>query len=293
MFQGVTSLGGTERIRYYDQRYRELWDQYTRLCSRIDAGNTELLAEAKRLKVQVRAARKTLKRAARLLRQCQSKSDRSHISTTKNGIARKSNFVTKASRVGLAPSWTTVAGGAAGTAFAATSWGLVQVLGHTSTGTAIAGLHGAAAWNGGWAWFGGGSLASGGGGIAAGHMVLPGIGTAVAVAVSSYLSHKEANKLAAACDEIEQANDKNQKALATLNTQTRALQNLARKVCLEHRALADNVDEIYRRTLPLGLLSHLIRLIVALFTGNYFKAHEYRSIEQLEFAVQSFMEAFV
>lgn len=36
---------------------------------------------------------------------------------------------------------------------------------------------------------------TGGGGMALGHFVLPGIGTAVAVAVSSTLSHREANRI--------------------------------------------------------------------------------------------------
>jgi hypothetical protein len=192
----------------------------------------------------------------------------------------------------LDPTLTTIAGAAAGTAFAASSWGIVQVLGHASTGTAMAGLHGISAWHAGWAWFGGGSLATGGGGMAAGHLVLPGIGTAVAVAVSSYLSHSEANKLASACEEVDTTNDKNRKALTALNAQTQTLRNLQNKVALEHRALADHVDQIYRRILPLGLFSHLVRLIIAFFTGRYFKPHEYSLTQQLESAVHSFMDAF-
>jgi len=63
----------------------------------------------------------------------------------------------------------------------------------------MAPLHGAAAANAGWAWLGGGALAAGGGGMALGHLILPGIGTAVAVTASSVLSHREAFVTSLAC----------------------------------------------------------------------------------------------
>lgn len=85
----------------------------------------------------------------------------------------------------------------------------------------MAALHGIAASNAGWAWFGGGSVAAGCGGIAASHLVLPVIGTAATVAVSFYLSHTEANKLAAECEEVKSANVKNEKALGTSGEQAR------------------------------------------------------------------------
>ena len=50
----------------------------------------------------------------------------------------------------------TATGAGAGTATAAGLWGAAQLLGHASTGTAMATLHGAAASNAGWALFGGG-----------------------------------------------------------------------------------------------------------------------------------------
>ncbi len=128
--------------------------------------------------------------------------------------------------------------------------------------------------------------------MAAGHLVLPGIATVVAVVVTSYFSHSEANQIASRCEEVEAVNDKNQKALFVLHTQTRLVQKLQDKVALEHRALAEHVDEIYNRIHPYGIWSHLTRLIIAFFTGNYFKPHEYRLVQQLETAVYNFMDAF-
>jgi hypothetical protein len=195
--QCVTSLGGTELIRCQEERRAELIREYEVIRSRIGEQNTVLIAEIREIKKQVRIARRKLKRAARLLRHFNLEVGRSKGPTSGTDLLRKSQTLTprKASQSRIDPDLATLAGAAAGTAVAATSWGVVQIVGHAATGTAMIGLHGAAAANAGWAWFGGGSLAAGGGGVAAGHLVLPGIGTAIAVAVSSVVSYNEANKL--------------------------------------------------------------------------------------------------
>lgn len=71
-------------------------------------------------------------------------------------------------------------GAATGALASAATLGLVATLGTASTGTAIAGLSGAAATNATLAWIGGGSLAAGGGGVAAGSAIMTG-GVAVIV----------------------------------------------------------------------------------------------------------------
>ncbi len=77
-----------------------------------------------------------------------------------------------------------VAAGAAG-GYGATT--LATSLGVASTGTAISGLSGAAAWNATLAWLGGGSLAAGGGGMALGTLVLGGITVGPALAVAGFV----------------------------------------------------------------------------------------------------------
>lgn len=64
---------------------------------------------------------------------------------------------------------------------------LVGLFGTASTGTAIGGLSGAAAWNATLAWLGGGSLATGGGGMALGSIVLGGIAIAPALMVGGFV----------------------------------------------------------------------------------------------------------
>ncbi|WP_310410038.1 hypothetical protein [Chamaesiphon sp. OTE_8_metabat_110] len=64
---------------------------------------------------------------------------------------------------------------------------LVGLFGTASTGTAIGGLSGAAAWNATLAWLGGGSLATGGGGMALGSIVLGGIAIAPALMMGGFV----------------------------------------------------------------------------------------------------------
>jgi hypothetical protein len=84
-----------------------------------------------------------------------------------------------------------VAGGlkAAGAAYAAGQGtvALVGLFGTASTGAAIGGLSGAAAWNATLAWLGGGSLAAGGGGMALGTLVLGGIAVGPALMIGGFV----------------------------------------------------------------------------------------------------------
>lgn len=85
---------------------------------------------------------------------------------------------------------------AAGAAVAAGqgALGMIGLFGTASTGTAIAGLSGAAAWNATLAWLGGGSLVAGGGGMAVGTLVLGGIMVGPALAVGGFMLAGEGEK---------------------------------------------------------------------------------------------------
>lgn len=74
-----------------------------------------------------------------------------------------------------------------GAAASQTATGLATSVGVASTGAAISGLSGAAAWNATLAWLGGGSLAAGGGGMALGTVVLGGITVGPALAVGGFV----------------------------------------------------------------------------------------------------------
>ncbi|XFA73200.1 hypothetical protein RYO59_001438 [Thermosynechococcaceae cyanobacterium Okahandja] len=71
---------------------------------------------------------------------------------------------------------------------------LVGLFGTASTGAAIGGLSGAAAWNATLAWLGGGSLAAGGGGMALGTLVLGGIAVGPALMIGGFVLGGEGEK---------------------------------------------------------------------------------------------------
>lgn len=83
--------------------------------------------------------------------------------------------------------------GAAGAA-GQSAIGMAALFGTASTGTAIGGLSGAAAWNATLAWLGGGSLAAGGGGMALGTMVLGGIAVGPALAIGGFALASQGEK---------------------------------------------------------------------------------------------------
>ncbi|WP_066424353.1 hypothetical protein [Anabaena sp. 4-3] len=89
-------------------------------------------------------------------------------------------------------------GGAKAIGAAAAGYGgamsLATSVGVASTGAAISGLSGAAAWNATLAWLGGGSLAAGGGGMALGSIVLGGITVGPAVLIGGFVLAGEGEK---------------------------------------------------------------------------------------------------
>lgn len=82
----------------------------------------------------------------------------------------------------------------AGAVVGVAAYGGAMMLGHASTGTAIAALHGAAAKNALLAWFGGGAKAAGGLGMAGGKLVLGGVIAAPIFAVAGLIMDAKAKE---------------------------------------------------------------------------------------------------
>jgi hypothetical protein len=291
----VTSLGGTYRMRNQASRYTQLRETYDRLQNQIAEVNADLLAAVVAVKNRVRISTRHLRSAASILRPFGIgaahglngvKEQRSLVQTASVASATQGDFRTMNTNV------PTGVGAGAGVGVAVGSWGAVQVIGHASTGAAMAGLHGAAAANAGWAWFGGGSLATGGGGMTAGHFVLPGIGTALALAISSTISHREANRISKYCDELEGVNQKNSSALAKVRSDLSSVKGLEAKLRSEDRLLYEALKAAKRKVRRFGLLSHVWRLIRYWVKGYYYTREEFSLVAKLDAAVLRFVSAF-
>jgi hypothetical protein len=295
--QDVTSLGGTYWLRKQISRLETLRGTYERIHGEISKGNARLISVIRILEQQVQISDKRLRIAERILNPLRrdvildtpSKNSLRRPSPSQQSPTLISQHVTKTTLDAIAPS---LIGGGVGAATSVGAWGAVQVLAHASTGTAMAGLHGAAAANAGWAWFGGGSLAAHGGGMALGHVLLPGIGTAVAVGVSATLSYRDANRIGKDCETIEQANVQNSGALSKLNCDLTAVDKLRIKLEDEDDLLAIAITQTRKRLFRCGYLSHLWRLIRFWIRGYYYTPEEFPSIEYLDAAVLRFISSF-
>lgn len=128
-----------------------------------------------------------------------------------------------------------VAGAAAGQA----ATGLATSVGVASTGAAISGLSGAAAWNATLAWLGGGSLAAGGGGMALGTVVLGGITVGPALAVGGFVIAGKGEK---ALTEARAYEARINTEIAKLETAKAFLQQVRRRID-ELSAVVENLNK--------------------------------------------------
>jgi len=282
------------RIRNLTEKQRELLDTYQRICVSIDTENGELQRAVAKLKGRVRRSAAVLRRAGKMLDPLGKGQKVLKSSGYLHADGRDTALVSSRN-----PSYSTskelaiiVGGVTVGTGTAIAGWGAVQVLAHASTGTAMATLHGAAAANAGWAWFGGGALAAGGGGMAVGHLVLPGIGTAVAITFTSVVSHLDANRLAEQCEEIEKRNSTNAKTLATLESKSAKVRGWERLVEGEHYFLNEATKRARRRLFPLGVLSHIWRVLRTWFGCEYYLPAELLCVDSLDSAVMRSLDKF-
>jgi hypothetical protein len=117
---------------------------------------------------------------------------------------------------------------------------LATSVGVASTGAAISGLSGAAAWNATLAWLGGGSLAAGGGGMALGSIVLGGITVGPAVLIGGFVLAGEGEKALTKAREYEaEANI----AIAKIEAAKDFMQQVQRRI-KELRDLVDSLNNL-------------------------------------------------
>jgi len=293
--QDVTSLGGTARLRDWTGRRLELMVIYDRLQVTISERNKTLTQAVIALRRQVKKSTIDLRKASRVLDPLKQwrQGAPSHGALPAAGLLQHRGALARsAGTTSSSEIMYSATGIAAGTAVAGGSWAAVQVAAHASTGAAMAALHGAAASNAGWAWFGGGSLATGGGGMALGHFVLPGVGLAVAVGVSSALSHIEANRVKELCGELSKANESNKAAVARIDADLRRVTAWSKKLEYEGQDLSDAVRRARRMLFRFGLLSHIFRIIRFGTRGEYYTSEEMLVVDRLAVRVDSFLTAF-
>ena len=217
----VLTLGGTSRVRQWNEKLRAALEQNQDVVSQIGSKKNDLQQAILRLGALTRRACGFLHRSRRLLRPLvrtkrpfiQIAPSDSFTSLTAHPMEQRiDNFYTTGALALGAGTGTTAALGA---------WTIVSSLGAASTGTAIAGLQGAASANAITAWFGGGALKAGGLGMAGGTVVLTGVVVVPLVGISAYLTHRHANELKGREQEVRSAIKKNTAIYAEIRTGVR------------------------------------------------------------------------
>jgi hypothetical protein len=183
-------------------------------------------------------------------------------------------------------------GAGVGTTAAIAAWSGVQMFGFSSTGTAIGGLHGAAAMKAGWALFGGGSLATGGGGIALGQIVLPGLGLIIGAAAAAIFSHQKANKVEDMLVNLRQANAKNGLVIRQNEQLVDKLERAEKFYDQQDQLLGSSVQDAQESLFRFGWFSKFLKCLRYLFTGRYYSVADEAVLARLNEAVWRFMDNF-
>lgn len=292
----VVTIGGSEVTEAQKRRHQQVAAQYNRLRDEITQHDSDFRAVKASIEKQVRTATRKLRQAVRILHPVGRGRVRptcaSATATSGNALMVKSTSVPAARTPATYSGIPALIGAGVGAGSSVALWSTVQALGHASTGTFMGGIYGAAASNAGWAWFGGGSLATGGGGMAAGHLLLPGLGSAIAVAVSTTLSYREASRIAKLCREIESVNAQNALALTKWQSDLGTIRALETKLRREGDLLAEEIRVARKSFLRFGLFSHIGRLLRYWIRGYYYTANEQPVLERLDRVAARFVETF-
>jgi len=291
----VVSLGGTYFLRKEKERYEKLYATYEHLQMKMRILQMSLDEVFADIREHVKASTRSLKLASKIL--CPLGATQSSLEDVgpdgkAQGLTVRSVYGLSLRSGDLVGVEAVAVGALSGSVTSLAMWGAVQTMASASTGAAMAGLHGAAAANAGWAWFGGGSLATGGGGMALGHLALPGIGVAIAVGVTAVSAYSDASKVSDACDELEVVNKKNEAALVTANQSLKDAGVLSERLQRERRVLDDILYVTKRKVRRWGWFSHIWRLLRYRFCGYYYSQEEYAHVSRLGLAVDAFLKQF-
>jgi len=176
-------------------------------------------------------------------------------------------------------------GAAAGASTAIGAWALAGTFASASTGTALAGLTGAAAQSATLAWFGGGSIATGGLGVAGGVATLSAIVALPGLAVMAAFAHNRANKDICRYEEemlkLQDAIDDWLKLELVIGIAERRAIELITVLAKSREAFLHQYAATYRRLFPWRWLSKAWRWLRKLFGASFFTPSEVVDVQRL------------
>ena len=163
------------------------------------------------------------------------------------------------------------------------------MLGTASTGTAIATLSGASAFNATMAWFGGGALAAGGAGMAGGGLMLSGLVAIPLVAFASSASYSKATKMDEETANVIAAQKEIEKSIPALREYYHTARSQTNRLSGAFQTLCNRSEKIEDTLFPLGILSKVWRSVRGISGFGYFLIAEAFLLTQLNDCVSDFV----
>lgn len=127
--------------------------------------------------------------------------------------------------------------------------------------------------------------------MALGHLVLPGIGAAVAVGIGAITTHMKANEINNSCVQVEKANIENEAALVRVDGALSKLRSSERTYEGADERLRSSIKFARLRLRRFGILTTIYRYIRFKLYGVYYTAEEQAIAENLESEVKAFFSA--
>jgi len=187
---------------------------------------------------------------------------------------------------------TTGFGGAVGGATAVGAWTVVSIAGSASTGAAISGLSGVAAYNATMAWFGGGALAAGGAGMSGGMMVLGGIVAAPLILISSKSSYSKAKKINEENETVVEKTNALRNMIPDAEKQLTSLRVYYEAMSKVNQAFNIEVRRLRGVIYPRQFLSQVKQLILRLLKRPAFTDEQVIAVERLRTLTDEYLSKF-
>jgi hypothetical protein len=285
LFQDLTSLGGTYRIRAARKRFAGLSERHARICERLDRYNNRLAELKDEIEEQADVARSHLRVAGRMLKHAPREIPEPVLSPAIGEMAgvgeiEVPSVVARPSPKSMKTTAPTVAGIGAGAGTWITSTVILSAGADLTRFSALAGLGSAFP-------VGGSSFAA----LAGAPLAIPGVGAVVGLAVSTGMSHSRANRLSVFCRNLQQAQTERSSDLEKLRADVESLESLELRLRNQDRILWRSIRTIRKTLFPNGPLSHLRRRFSGYWRGNYYDPRELALIEQLDYSVARFVNS--
>lgn len=283
----IFTLGGASRLDDAKAVYETTHTKHVALCGKILEFKKKIDDQVRAIGQLLPAAKPVLAKSEKILRKSISRRDDldfRYTIETLEGVNKFNSDYNAAIGIGSG----TIAGGS----LALGSWALVGAFGSASTGTAIAGLSGAAASNATLAWLGGGTLAAGGAGVSGGIMMLGGIVAVPLILIASAGTHKKAKEFEEATEKLTGVIAQQESHLAHLPDALKTVEIRKTQVdhaCEEFQSTSRRLHKIIR---PFGILSVMKQGILKLFRRRPFIDEQLEALGELGQTVSAFLSQF-